>query len=162
MVKVAKKVGPPPPPPTGAEELRAARKVVEEYVKRMLIVRRKLDDEVRKINRDTMSTRFEKHTREDLARWAKKEAGEKVLRTERVSDDEFRVETSGEGLGRLRYTLHREGSRLALDRVERQCDFCFGKGKCPHCDGKGCNDCSKTALCFVCEGRIWEEYSRCP
>jgi hypothetical protein len=136
--------------------------VVEDYVKRMLVARRKLDEDVRGINVDLMTQRFEKHNREELARWARKEAGEKVLRTERVSDQEFRVETSGEGLGRLRYLLRSDGNSLTIDRVERQCEFCFGKGKCPHCDGKGCKDCSKTALCFVCEGRVWEEYSRCP
>lgn len=149
-------------PPSGAEELKAARKVVEEYVKRVLVPRRKLDEEVRKVNADLMTVRFEKQTRDDLARWARKEAGEKVLRTERVSDEEYRVETSGEGLGRLRYTLRVVGDGLGIDRVERQCELCFGKGKCPHCDGKGCKDCSTTALCFVCEGRVWEEYSRCP
>ena len=150
------------PPPTGGEDLKAARKIVEEYIKRVLVFRRTLDEEVRKVNRDLMTPRFEKQTREDLARWARKEAEEKVLRTEHVSDQEYRVETSGEGLGRLRYTLRPGGTKLAIDLVERQCEFCFGKGSCPHCEGKGCNDCSKTALCFVCEGRIWEEYSRCP
>ena len=149
-------------PPSGAEDLRAARKVVEDYVRRVLVVRRRLDDDIKKINQDLMTARFEKQSRDDIARWARKEAGEKVLRTERVSDEEFRIETSGEGLGRLRYTVRSEQSSRGIDRVERQCEFCFGKGKCPHCDGKGCKDCSKTALCFVCEGRIWEEYSRCP
>ena len=159
----AKKVKSAPlPPPTGGDELKGARKLVEEYIKRVLVFRRELDEEVRKVNRDLMTQRFEKHTRDELARWARKEAEEKVLRTERVSDEEYRVETSGEGLGRLRYTLKKGDADLAIDSVERQCEFCFGKGSCPHCDGKGCNDCSKTALCFVCEGRIWEEYARCP
>lgn len=158
----AKKSGPPAPAPTGGEDLQAARKVVEEYVKKVLMLRRRLDDDLLKVNRELMTPKFEKQSRDDLARWARKEAGEKVLRTEKVSEDEFRVETTGEGLGKLRYTLRRNGKSFAIERVERQCEFCLGKGTCPHCDGKGCKDCSKTALCFVCEGRVWEEYSRCP
>lgn len=150
------------PPPTGAEDLKAARTVVEEYVKRVLDLRRRLDGDLVKVNSDSMTARFEKTNREDLARWARKEAAEKVLRTEKVTADEYRVETSGEGLGRLRYTLKSQGNGLRIDLVQRQCEFCLGKGACPHCDGKGCKDCSKTGLCFVCEGRIWEDYSRCP
>jgi hypothetical protein len=152
----------PASPPKGGEEIQAARKTVDDYVKKLLALRRQLDAEILKLNRQTMTPQFEKRTRDDLARWARKEAREKILRTERISDDEFRIETSGEGLGQLRYTLRRAPNGLALDRVERKCEFCFGKGQCPHCDGKGCKDCSKTMLCFVCEGRIWEEYARCP
>ena len=161
-MKLVKKKETPKAPPTGAEELKAARKVVEEYVQRVLTLRRKLDSDLVKVNSLHMTARFEKQNREDLARWARKEAAEKVLRTERISPEEYRVETSGEGLGRLRYSLKMTGSALRIDLVQRQCEFCLGKGTCPHCDGKGCKDCSKTALCFVCEGRIWEDYSRCP
>lgn len=150
------------PPPTGAEELKGARTIVEEYVRKVLDLRRKLDTDLVKVNAGSMTPRFEKQNREDLARWARKEAAEKVLRTEKVSLEEYRVETSGEGLGRLRYTLRSQGEGLKIDLVQRQCEFCLGKGGCPHCDGKGCKDCSKTGLCFVCEGRIWEDYSRCP
>lgn len=149
-------------PPTGAEDLKAARTIVEEYVRKVLELRRKLDSDLVKVNVQSMTQRFEKQNREDLARWARKEAAEKVLRTERVSAEEYRVETSGEGLGRLRYTLKVLGGSLKIDLVQRQCEFCLGKGQCPHCDGKGCKDCSKTGLCFVCEGRVWEDYSRCP
>jgi hypothetical protein len=150
------------PPPTGAEDLRGARKVIEEYVQKVLALRRKLDADLLKVNSSYMTTKFEKQNREDLARWARKEAAEKVLRTEKVSPEEYRIETSGEGLGRLRYTLRAQEEKLRIDLVQRQCEFCLGKGQCPHCDGKGCKDCSKTGLCFVCEGRVWEDYSRCP
>lgn len=152
----------PAAPPTGAAELREVRALVEAYIKQVLAVRRVLDEEVGKANTAMMTGRFEKKNREEMARWARKEAAEKVLRTEKVSDEEYRVETSGEGLGRLRYTLRRIDAALQIDLVQRLCDFCNGKGSCPHCDGKGCKDCSKTGLCFICEGRIWEEYSRCP
>jgi hypothetical protein len=149
-------------PPTGGEDLKAARTIVEEYVRKVLDLRRKLDTDLLKVNAGYMTPRFEKQNREDLARWARKEAAENVLRTERVGEEEFRVETSGEGLGRLRYTIKAIGEALKIELVQRQCEFCLGKGGCPHCEGKGCNDCSKTGLCFVCEGRIWEDYSRCP
>jgi hypothetical protein len=151
---------PPGPPPTGAEELKAARRTVEEYVEKVLAARRRLDADLLKINQDAMTQRFEKRSRDEIARWARKGAAEKVLRTERASAEEYRVESSGEGLGRLRYTLRVVGGGLKLDGVQRMCEFCLGKGACTHCDGKGCKDCSKTGLCFVCEGRIWEEYSR--
>jgi hypothetical protein len=152
----------PSAPPTGAEELKEARKLVEDYVHKVLALRRRLDSDLIKVNAAAMSVRYEKKNRDELSRWARKEAAEKVLRTEKVSPEEFRVETSGEGLGRLRYTLKAIDGKLRIDLVQRLCDFCFGKGACPHCEGKGCNDCSKTGLCFVCEGRVWEDYSRCP
>jgi hypothetical protein len=152
----------PSPPPTGGEELKKARRVVEDYIQKFLVLRRKLDADLLKLNAGAMTPRFEKQNREEIGRWARKEAAEKVLRTEKVSPEEFRVETTGEGLGKLRYTLKTSDGKLHLDLVQRLCDFCNGKGTCPHCDGKGCKDCSKTALCFVCEGRIWEDYSRCP
>ena len=150
------------PPPTGAEELRGARKIVEEYVQKVLALRRRLDADLLKVNSSHMTAKFEKQNRDDMARWARKEAAEKVLRTEKVSPEEYRIETSGEGLGRLRYTLKAQDGKLRIDLVQRQCEFCLGKGQCPHCDGKGCKDCSKTGLCFICEGRVWEDYSRCP
>ena len=162
-MKSAKKVAAKPSaPPTGAEELREARKLVEQYVRDVLALRRRLDADLLKVNVGLMTPRFEKRNREELARWARKEAAEKVLRTEKVSNEELRVETSGEGLGRLRYTLRATDGSVRIDLVQRLCDFCSGKGSCPHCDGKGCKDCSNTGLCFVCEGRIWEDYSRCP
>jgi hypothetical protein len=162
-VRTAKKpLGPKPQPPTGAEDLKAARSIVEDYVHKVSSLRRRRDDDLLNVNKAAMTPRFEKQNREELARWARKEAAEKVLRTEKVSNEEYRVETSGEGLGRLRYTLKSAGGPLSIDLVQRQCEFCLGKGSCPHCDGKGCKDCSKTGLCFVCEGRVWEEYSRCP
>jgi hypothetical protein len=154
---------PKSPPPTGAEELKAARKIVENYVEKVSILRRRRDEDLLKVNKAAMTSRFEKQNRDELARWARKEAAEKVLRTEKVSDTEYRVETTGEGLGKLRYSLKAADSGgLMIDAVQRQCEFCLGKGPCPHCDGKGCKDCSKTGLCFVCEGRVWEDYSRCP
>jgi hypothetical protein len=162
-VRAARKpAGPKAPPPTGGEELKEARRIVEDYVAKVLALRRRLDGDLIKVNAASMTPRFEKQNRDDLARWARKEAAEKVLRTEKVSPEEFRVETSGEGLGRLRYTIRAAEGKLRIDLVQRQCEFCLGKGQCPHCEGKGCKDCSKTGLCFVCEGRIWEEYSRCP
>src|SRR5712691_4783361 len=118
----------PSPAPSGAEELKEAKRVVEEYVRKVLALRRKLDADLVKVNSSSMTTRFEKQNRDDLARWARKEEAEKVLRTERVSGEEFRVETSGEGLGRLRYTLKGEPGSLKIDLVQRQCEFCFGKG----------------------------------
>ena len=162
MKNVKKSLAPPGPPPTGGEELKGARKIVEDYVHKVLALRRRLDADLVKVNASVMTPKFEKKNREELSRWARKEAAEKVLRTEKVSPEEFRVETSGEGLGKLRYTLRGTEGKFQIDVVQRLCDFCFGKGSCPHCDGKGCKDCSKTGLCFVCEGRVWEDYSRCP
>ncbi len=147
-------------PLKGAEELREAKKLVEEFVRKVQASRRKLDGELLNINRAHMTPAMEKASREDLGRWARKEAGEKVLRTERVSPEEFRIETSGEGLGRLRYTLKSVDGHLRIDLIQRQCDFCLGKGICPHCEAKGCQVCSRTGRCFVCEGAVWEKYSR--
>src|SRR5207244_4302522 len=68
----------PSPAPSGAEELKEAKRVVEEYVRKVLALRRKLDADLVKVNSSSMTTRFEKQNRDDLARWAGKEEAEKV------------------------------------------------------------------------------------
>lgn len=148
------------PSPAPDQAKKAAERLVGSLIRALLASRKRSYIEGISIEKKFYATNLFEESRRTYTRYIDAEGKEKILKAEPVGPTTVHVYTSGEGMGKNRYTCSWEKKLWRITAVDVMCGDCSGAGACRWCEGKGCIDCQSTGRCVPCSGTGWARWAK--
>jgi hypothetical protein len=155
--KVAKM---PEPVPTTEQARKSAEKLVGSLIRALLASRKRFYVESARLEKMHYSASLFDESRKTYSRYLDAEEKERILKVEPIGPTLVHVYTSGEGMGRNRYTCQFDRKEWKISAIDVMCGGCHGAGSCRWCEGKGCLDCQKSGRCVPCSGTGWAHWAK--
>jgi hypothetical protein len=146
--------------PSIEQARKGAEKVVGGLIRSLLASRRRHYFEGMKVEKTYYAPNLYEETRRTYTRYLDAEQKERILKIEPVDPLVVHVYTSGEGMGKNRYTCAFDRKDWKISAIDVMCGDCAGSGACRWCEGKGCIDCQQTNRCVPCSGTGWMKWAK--
>ena len=146
--------------PSVEQARRGAERVVGGLIRSLLASRRRHYIEGMKVEKTYYAPNLYEESRRTYTRYLDAEQKERILKIEPHDPTTVHVYTSGEGMGKNRYTCGFDKKEWKISAIDVMCGDCGGSGACRWCEGKGCIDCQQTNRCVPCSGTGWMKWAK--